>query len=306
MKIWVELNVLKEKHIDLLRKDFPHIEFITDLDQRFSCDTIFAMPQTMKKEHLDQFKSLKWIQLLSAGYDTIDQHYLKERHIVLSNAPDVYSISIAEDVFSKILWFNRNLEGYLNQKKEALWKNIHVSYEICESTVGIIGAGSIGKEVAKRMKAFGARVLGYKRKFEKLEDFDEIYTDQKGLDKIYQESDYIIVTLPSSPQPKKMIGKEAFDLFKPTVCFINVSRGDVVDQDVLVEALINHKIRAAGLDVMVPEPLPKDHVLWTLENVFITPHNSIGSPHIQKRLIAALSTSLHRYLNQESLPNRIC
>jgi len=74
----------------------------------------------------------------------------------------------------------------------------------------------------------------------------------------------------------------------------------------LVDALINHKIRAAGLDVMVPEPLPKDHVLWTLDNVFITPHNSIGSPHIQDRLIKVLSNSLHDYMHHIELPNRIC
>lgn len=306
MKIWIELNILKEKHVDQMREKYPDIEFIIDLEKRYDCDVIFAMPQTLKKEMLDRFKHLKWIQLLSAGYDTIDQNYLKQRGIILSNAPDVYSISMAEDVFSKILLFNRNLEGYLHQMKEGLWKNIHVGHEICESTVGIIGAGSIGREVAKRMKAFGARVLGYKRTFEPLENFDEIYTDQEGLNTIYKESDYLIVTIPSSPETNKMIGKEAFNLFKPSLLFVNVSRGDVVDQEVLVEALVNHKIRAAGLDVMVPEPLPKDHILWTLNNVFITPHNSVGSPRIQERLIHVLSNSLSYYLNLESLPNRIC
>ncbi len=305
MKIWIELNVLKEKHVHILKERHPEIEWIIDLDQRFDCDAIFAMPQTLKKELLDQFKHLKWIQLLSAGYDTIDQQYLKERNIVLSNAPDVYSISIAEDVFSKILLFNRHLEGYLQHMKEGLWKNIHVSHEICESTVGIIGAGSIGKEVAKRMKAFGARVLGYKRTYEALDNFDQIFTDQEGLNTIYQESDYLIVTLPSSPQTKKMIGKEAFALFKPSLLFINVSRGDVVDQEVLIDALVHHKIRGAGLDVMVPEPLPKDHILWTLHNVFITPHNSIGSPHIQDRLMRVLSMSLNRYVNHIEMPNQI-
>ncbi|MBN2268444.1 MAG: D-2-hydroxyacid dehydrogenase [Acholeplasmataceae bacterium] len=305
MKIWIELNVLKEKHVNILKERHPEIEWIIDLDQRFDCDAIFAMPQTLKKELLDQFKHLKWIQLLSAGYDTIDQQYLKERNIVLSNAPDVYSISIAEDVFSKILLFNRHLEGYLQHMKEGLWKNIHVSHEICESTVGIIGAGSIGKEVAKRMKAFGARVLGYKKTYEALENFDQIFTDQEGLNTIYQESDYLIVTLPSSPQTKKMIGKEAFALFKPSLLFINVSRGDIVDQDVLIDALIHDKIRGAGLDVMVPEPLPKDHILWTLDNVFITPHNSIGSPRIQDRLLHVLSMSLDRYVNHIELPNKI-
>lgn len=306
MKIWIELNILKEKNVNQLREKYPEVEWTTDLEDRFDSDAIFAMPQTLKKDLLDQFKHLKWIQLLSAGYDTMDQEYLKQRKIMLSNAPDVYSISIAEDVFSKILWFNRNLEGYKHQMKEGLWKNIHVSHEICESTVGIIGAGSIGKEVAKRMKAFGARVLGYKRTYEALENFDEIYVDQEGLNTIYKESDYLIVTLPSSKETKNMIGKDAFELFKPSLLFINVSRGDVVDQDVLVDALINHKIRAAGLDVMVPEPLPKDHVLWTLDNVFITPHNSVGSPHIQDRLIKVLSNSLHDYMHHIELPNRIC
>lgn len=306
MKIWIELNVFKEQHVDKMRNMFPHVEWETDLSKRFDCDAIFAMPQTLKKDLLDQFKHLKWIQLLSAGFDTIDQAYLKERGIILSNAPDVYSISMAEDVFSKILLFNRHLEGYINHMKEGLWKNIHVGYEICESTVGIIGAGSIGKEIAKRMKAFGARVLGYKRTYEKLENFDEIYTDQEGLHKIYRESDYLIVTLPSSPQTRHMIDQKAFDLFKPSLLFVNVSRGDVVDQDALIDALKNKKIRAAGLDVMVPEPLPKDHELWSMKNVFITPHNSIGSPHIQDRLMRVILNALDLYLKQIDLPNRIC
>lgn len=305
MKIWIEKNVLKDQDIALLKEKYRSIEWVTDEKDRLDSDVIMAMPGVLKNEFLDQFKHLKWIQLLSAGYDTIDQEYLKRRKIMLSNAPDVYSIAIAEDVFSKILFFNRNIKGYLKQMEIGLWKNIRVNYEICESTVGILGAGSIGREVAKRMKAFGATTLGYKRSQTKLEYFDEIYTDQKGLEEIYRRSDYLIITMPSSPETKNMVDEKAFSLMKEGLLLINVSRGDVVDQNQLIKALKEHKIRAAGLDVMVPEPLPKDHELWRMENVFITPHNSVLSPHLQKRLRFVLERSLDDYLGGHKLPNTI-
>lgn len=305
MKLYYDAKNLNDKYASQMISRFPEIEFESDINKSFDAEAILALPSYLKKENLDLYKNLKWVQLLSAGFDSLNLEYFKSRNIILTNAKDVFSIQIAEDVFSKILYFNRHIGKHIEHMSKEEWQYEPVRYEIAQSTVGIIGTGSIGLEIAKRMKAFNARVLGYKRKIEKLPYFDKIYNDWEGLNELYQLSDYIIVALPLSPNTYHMIGEEAFKLMKKNAIFINVARGDIVDQKALIYALKNHLIRGAGLDVMSPEPLPKEHELWKLNNVFITPHNSSSSPHVNQRLIDAVIDSIVCYTTQEKFENRI-
>ena len=303
MKIWFDTWTLKEKHYQELFEKYPEHQFSTILDESYDADIIIAMPGFITKENLDQFKKLKWIQLLTAGYNTIDLTYLKERKILLTYAKDVFSIQIAEDVFSKILYFNRNLGVYHEQLKTGAWKHTPVKHEICHSTIGIIGAGSIGTEIAIRMKAFDAKVIGYRRSKFMSEHYDVMYHDRAGLEKLLKTSDYVIVSIPLTKDTHHFIGKKEFSLMKPTALFINVARGEVVDQEALINALQNHLIRGAGLDVTTPEPLPEDDPLWKAPHIFITPHNSSASPYVHQRLMDEVSDTLYRYFNHLELDN---
>lgn len=304
MKIFVEISAFKEENYRYLVQKYTDTQFtVNPMD--YDIDAIISNPGFLNRENLELYNGLKWIHLLTAGYNTVDLEYLKSRKIIMTNAKDVFSIQIAEDVFSKILYFNRNIKTYIENKKTGEWKHERVFYEIANSTVGILGTGSIGHEIAKRIKSFDTRIIGYRKTAESRPFFDEVYHDQDGLEKIYKESDYLIIALPLSKETSKMINKEAFSLMKPSVLIINVARGEIIDQEALVEALITHQIRGAGLDVTVPEPLPKDSPLWTLDNVYITPHNASASPYVYQRLLQSVDQSIDNYINNRKLTNRI-
>jgi len=305
MKIWLDTWTLKEKYYKELFERFPEHQFSTILEESYDADIIISMPGFITKENLDLFPKLKWVQLLTAGYNSIDLEYLKNRNILLTYAKDVFSIQIAEDVFSKILYFNRNLGVYHEQIKTKEWKHTPVLYEICHSTVGIIGAGSIGTEIAKRMRAFGAKVIGFRRTKFMSENYDVMYHNRQGLEKLLKTSDYVIVSIPLNPETHHLISKNEFKLMKPTAVLINVARGEIVDQDALIEALKQKVIRGAGLDVTTPEPLPSNNLLWNAPNLFITPHNASASPYVHQRLIDEVSSTLDHYFNHLELDNKV-
>ncbi|MDO9628332.1 MAG: D-2-hydroxyacid dehydrogenase [Acholeplasmataceae bacterium] len=303
MKIWLDTWTLKEKYYKELFEKYPEHQFSTVMEDSYDADIIICMPGFVTKENLDNFHKLKWIQLLTAGYNTIDLEYIKNRNILLTYAKDVFSIQIAEDVFSKILYFNRNIGIYHDQIKSGLWKHTQVLHEICHSTVGIIGAGSIGTEIAKRMKSFDAKVIGYRRSKGEHEFYDVMYRDRKGFEKLLKTSDYIIISIPLNKETYHLIGVNEFKMMKSTAILINVARGEIIDQKALIEALENKKIRGAGLDVTTPEPLPENDLLWSTRNVFITPHNSSASPYVHQRLMDEVSDTLDRYINHLELDN---
>ena len=305
MKIFVEMSYLKNEDYEQLSNRFKHIEFTNVVEQSYDAEIIISMPGYLSNQNLERYPNLKFIMLLTAGFDTLDLGYIRKRNILLANAKDVFSIQIAEDIFAKILFINRNYAKYQEQMKDGMWKHHPVTHEICESTVGIIGTGSIGLEVAKRMKAFGARTLGYRFKQQVTPYIDQLYTTKEGLNQLYQESDYIVVSLPLDEKTTHFIDKQAFSMMKEDVLFINVARGKIVDQEALVDALIQKKIRGACLDVTTPEPLPSDHILWKLPHVIITPHNASASPHVRNRLIGVVISTLDHYFQGNQLENQV-
>lgn len=305
MKFYVEMSYLKNEDVDKLVHAFPNDTFSSDLENSLDAEAIISMPGFLTSTHLDRFSNLSWVFVLTAGYDTLNLDYFKQRNIVLTNAKDVFSIQIAEDVFAKILYVNRNYQKYQEQMLTGSWKHHPVTHEIAESHVGIIGTGSIGIEVAKRMKAFGAKTLGYRKTNERVPFIDELYTTKEGLDNIYRMSDYLVISIPLDASTKKLIDQQAFSIMKKDVLLVNVARGDIIDQDAMVIAMKNQTIRGALLDVTSPEPLPENHELWRLPNVFITPHNSSSSPHVRRRLIEVVIKTIHVLKNSKNYDNRI-
>jgi phosphoglycerate dehydrogenase-like enzyme len=133
--------------------------------------------------------------------------------------------------------------------------------------------------------------------------FDQTYTGEDGLKKLLQQSDYVVITLPLNEHTQRLMDAEKFSWMKKDAVLINVGRGEVVDQDALIEALQLGKLRGAGLDVMTPEPLPKESPLWYMDHVYITPHNAPSSPYMMSRLYDLLEDNIARYLSQKPLKN---
>ena len=305
MKIWLDNSTLKDHYVNEISDAFPSHEVITDIKQAKDAVIAIMNPQHVTTSYLDQMPNLKFIKLLTAGYNTIDLENVKQRGIEIAYAQDVFSIQIAEDVIAKILTFNRRLPLYYEHMKNQEWKFERIDHELYQQTVGIIGAGSIGREVAIRLKAFGCYIIGYRRTKTEDSNYDELVYDRHGLEELLKRSDYIVLSLPLSDATKHFIGKNEFELMKKEALLINVARGEVIDQNALIHALNHGLIRGASLDVTTPEPLPNENPLWHAKNVFITPHQASASPKMQERLIREVIQTIHAYVTHKPLTNLI-
>ena len=302
MKVFVDTRLTEEKDYQKLKKEFPNIEFTEDFSKRSEIEVFFGLNSILTKAKIDEFKNLKWIQLYMAGFDNVDVEGFKNKGILVSNARDIFSITIAEDIISKILYFNRDIDKFIYNKNNKIWKPIPEEQEIFNSVIGIIGTGSIGKEVAKRLQSFSPKkIIGHRRKNKPAKYFDEIYTGEKGLNKVIKQADYLIIAIPLNKKTKYLFDYERLKLMKEKAILINVARGEIIVQKDLTKILEEKKIRGAGLDVSNPEPLPKSSKLWELDNVIITPHNASSSIYMKKRLYDLTKENLSRYLKGKAV-----
>jgi D-2-hydroxyacid dehydrogenase (NADP+) len=301
MKVYIDPKFIIQSSLQEMILRFPQVQFVDDINHPDIEVAMVPWSNFITEENLSKLPKLKWIQLLSAGFDGTDFSLLKRHGITFTNAKDIYHISMAEDVVAKILTLNRNYKVYAENMKQGIWKPIRREPEIYGSTVGILGTGSIAKEIAKRLKAFETTIIGYRKTASPEVFFDETLYGEAGLDDLLKRSDYVIVTLPLNSQTRNLLSREKLALMKTSALFINVARGAIVDQAALTEMVRDGKIRGAGLDVTTPEPLPPDHELWRLPNVIITPHNSSSSPHLLSRLTELMTANLRKYLASETL-----
>ncbi len=266
-------------------------------------EIIFGWPE---QAHLRAAKNLRWLQLPSAGADSyMDRGLFHCSDIRLTNSSGVFGLPIAEHVFAMILAFNRNLTEYAWQQKDSKWKGIRKTKDFYGSTMGIIGLGDIGSEVAKRAKAWGAQVLAVKRTLsDKPEYVDRLYTTD-ALDEVLKQSDYVVIALPNTQKTIGIITEQSLRRMKPDSFLVNIGRGALIDQEALVKALKEGWIGGAGLDVTTPEPLPCDNPLWELPNVIITPHVSGSSPTNDNRRMGIFLRNLEHYLSGRPLENLV-
>lgn len=300
--------IVFKPYIEVLRKTFPNIEFYETDDECTDAEVLIGMKEHLTREKIEKLPNLKWIQSLITGFDLIDIKYIKERNILFTNAKDIYSVPIAEDVICRILMHNTNAMEYLNAQKKHHWIGKGALYrrEFFGQTVGIIGTGSIGTEIAKRLQGFGVKVLGYKRTPVLSQPyFDEIYSGKKGFEYVMSNSDYIVVTVDLNKETYHMINMDNLKLMKKSASIINVARGGVINQKDLTELLKKKEISYAGLDVFEIEPLPEDDELWDLDNVYITSHNSGIVKNNKERLIKLVIDNIQRYLDNEKLVNTL-
>jgi phosphogluconate 2-dehydrogenase len=225
---------------------------------------------------LDLAPNLEAIASVSVGVDNYDIDYLTERRILLSNTPDVLTETTADTGFALILAAARRVVELANMVRAGQWqRNIgpaHFGTDVHGKTLGIIGMGRIGEALAQRGHfGFGMPVI-YHSHSPKPAVEQRFNAQYRSLTELLQQADFICLTLPLTAETEGLIGAEEFALMRPESIFINISRGKVVDETALIEALRTGQIRAAGLDVFEREPLQTDSPLLTLNNVVATPH----------------------------------
>ncbi len=260
----------------------------------------------LSKEQLEKAVSLRWLQLPSAGADGFtNKESYHNSDIRVTNSSGVYGIPIAEHVFGMILSHNRNLQESAYHKLEKKWHRSWETKDFYGSTMGILGLGDIGTEVAKRAKAWGARVLAVKRTMTQVPDYVDCLYSMEDLDEVLKQSDYLVLALPNTPKTKQIITEEKLRLMKANAFLVNIGRGALIDQEALIKALREGWIAGAGLDVTEPEPLPQDSPLWELPNVILTPHTSGSSPSNDERRFEIFYHNLVAYLEEKPLNNLV-
>ena len=239
---------------------------------------------------IEEFKSLRFIQLTSAGFDRVPLDYVKEHNIEIFNARGVYSIPMAEFAISGVLQlYKQNGFFYENQKLHK-WEKHRDLLELFGKTVLIVGCGSVGTECAKRFSAFGCKVLGIDAFPYKNDFFDEM-SGLDSLDDILTRSDVVVLTLPLTAETKGLFNAFRFNKMKGKAVLVNISRGAIIDETSLLKA-VDEKLYGAVLDVFEEEPLKADNPLWQKRNVIITPHNSFVGEGNGERLFNVVYRNL--------------
>ena len=247
--------------------------------------------------------SIRWFQTHGVGVDKLLNEEIINSDLLLTNGASLHTVPMAEMAMSLILAATKRLPEHAVDQQARRWVRLP-KRELRGSTVGIVGMGRIGEEVGRMCAAFGARVLGLRRSpaSEPPPGVERVF-GMDGLDQLLAASDYVVLTLALNPTSRGLLGRREIGLMKPNAVLVNISRGDVVDESALIDALRERPDAYACLDTFQTEPLPTDSALYDLPNVFITPHNSASSPHMEERVIELFLDNLGRFARGEQLLN---
>jgi phosphoglycerate dehydrogenase-like enzyme len=233
-------------------------------------------PAVISQDLLREASSLRLIQLLTAGYDQIDLKLAAELGIPVATNGGANAWSVAEHCIALLLALYKRLLQSDQSIRRGKWRQPITgfnTFELAGKTVGIIGAGNVGKKVAKRLKPFETRIL-YHDERTAMDIENELDACKVPLDELLRESDIVTIHLPLRKETRALIGKRELSLMKPNAVLLNTSRGPIVDEKALVEALTENRIAGAGMDVFEKEPIATDNPLVNFENVLLTPHTA--------------------------------
>jgi D-2-hydroxyacid dehydrogenase (NADP+) len=258
----------------------------------------------LPQDVLTRAPKLKWIQVMSAGVDRFLDIDMIESPVALTNVSGIHAIPISEFVVGLMLMFVKQAPLCFQLKSEKKWER-YTPEALNSKTVGIIGLGNIGREVARLAKAFGMRVLATRRSARQVgrARYVDIILPPEQLNKLLAESDFVVLALPFTPETSNLIGRKELRKMRPTAYLINIARGGIVDESALVRALEERWIAGAGLDVFATEPLPLDSRLWALPNVIFSPHIAGGMSDYAVHATEIFTENLKRYLAGKRLLN---
>lgn len=240
---------------------------------------------------IEMFANLRFIQLTSAGVDRVPMDYVAAHGIEIHSARGVYSIPMAEYAVAGMLQLYKQARFFAENQKARRWEKHRGLMELYGKTVCIVGCGSVGTECAKRFRAFGAHVIGVNRTLREDPAFERIV----GLDELddwLPRADVLVLTVALTEQTRRLMDRDRFGRMKTGAVLVNISRGAIVDEDAMTEAMRSGCLAGAVLDVFAQEPLPEDSPLWEMENVILTPHNSFVGEGNEERLVKTLLDGL--------------
>jgi len=235
-------------------------------------------------ELFERAQNLRWIACPQAGPRAGYYHQaLIDSEVVVTNTREIYNDHISAHIMAFVLAFARGLQVYIPQQTAGVWRQSDTALHLPEASAVIVGVGGIGAETARLCSAFGITVLGVDPRLAAPPPGVAELHRPDALDSILPRGDFVIVTVPETPETQGMFDARRFRLMKEQAFFINIGRGATVVLDDLAEALREHQIAGAGLDVFQEEPLPSSHPLWKMPGVLLTPHVAGNGPYLQER-----------------------
>ena len=308
----LRLYVAPEWFAPRLRNDFPSLEIVevrkfADIDREIA-DTDVVYSQSLSREQFLAARRLRWIHSQAAAVHQFMYPDLINSDVILTNGRDVHAPVVAEQVMAMIFALARRIPQSVRYQLKHVWaQGIFWDEgmsptEVADATVGLVGLGSIGRNVAQRAAAMGMKVLAVREHSDrpKPELVDEVLPTTR-LHELLSRSDYVVLSPPVTAATKGMIGREQLAAMKHSACLINVGRGPLVDESALTHALRERTIAGAALDVFDQEPLPPESPLWDLENLLITPHTGGMTEKMWGRHYAVFSENLRRFLTGQPL-----
>ena len=249
-------------------------------------------------------RRLKLVLSLSAGVEKLPMTALHERDIAVCNTKGAHAATIAEFVLGGMLAFSHHFPEFYRNQSTSRWQTFFSGEDLEGRTLAVIGTGHIGRELARKAKAFDMTVIGLRRHVRPEAFFDEIHAIG-ALREVLPRADYVVLATPLTDETYHLLGAEEFAAMKKNAVFINIARGDTVDEAALIGALREKRLGCALLDVFHTEPLPADSPLWTMNNVIVTPHNAGLSYNSERKTIRLLCDNILRFRRGQPLINQI-
>lgn len=313
MKVLVSFD-LPDVFVEKIRSVSPIVEVVQSEDKEEAlrlvedADILFA--GFFSKDMFLAARKLKWIQAWGAGVDGFLLPEVVKSRVIVTNAGGVHPTPISEHVIGLMFCFCRKLHLFIRNQVERKWERFESwasteqVEELAGKTVGIVGLGRIGTEIARKTKCLGMRVIATKRDPSRTASgvVDRL-VHPADLNQLLSESDFVVLSLPLTEKTQGMIGEAQLKSMKRTGYLINVSRGKIISEDKLIEALRQGWIAGAGLDTFENEPLPESSELWGFRNVIITPHVAGLTPSYMERLTSIFCENLGRFISKQPLLN---
>jgi phosphoglycerate dehydrogenase-like enzyme len=298
-----------ERHLQAIHEAAPsaHVEQTVDRARvaRLAPEVDVIVGWNVPREAVQAASRLRWIHSTAAGVDQLLHPEVVQRDIIVTDSSGIHAEPITEHVLAVMLAFARRLPTAIRQQVARRWERAPViGEELWGRTVGILGLGSIGRELAARCQSFGMRVIGTKRTPQAVPHVDRVLPPG-GLDEVLRAADYLVIVLPLTAETRGLIGARELGLMRRGAYLINVARGAIVQEAALIEALRRGQLRGAALDVFEQEPLPQDSPLWQMEEVLLTPHVSGAAPDYYDRAMPLFCENLRRFVAGQPLLNLV-
>lgn len=298
------LDTYADEYAKHLGAVFPGVAFLparsfADVADPAEIDVLIAFGIAINDQMIGRMSRLQWIQSLATGVD----HFLRcpslRSEVLLTSMRGIHGPAMRETVAFLMLSASRDTPRLARQQAERRWDRSTPWPLLCGKTAAIVGVGISGTAIANLLKAFGMRVVGLSRTPRTVEGFDDV-VDVSRLAEIAGEADYLINVLPGDPHNHDLIDRSVFEAMKSSAYFINVGRGETVDEAALIDTLRAKRIAGAGLDVFRTEPLPSDSPLWNLPNVFVCSHIGGLFREYEEYALPIISENMRLFLDGKS------